>query len=114
MNQSIPHLNQKGLYDYCRRPKHVYYLYVSQWTSKPAVYIMSHTWTEPQGASGEPKNIRVYSNCDHVELSLNGRSFGQKSRPFAWQVVFESGENQLRAVGQKGVDQVIDSMTVRY
>lgn len=39
---------------------------------------------------------------------------GQKSRPFAWQVVFESGENQLRAVGQKGVDQVVDSMTVRY
>ena len=61
MAQTIPHLNQKGLYDYYRRPKDVYYLYVSQWTSKPMVYIVSHTWTERHGEPGrkeEPKGLQ--------------------------------------------------------
>jgi beta-galactosidase len=114
MHQSIPHLNQKGMYDYYRRPKDVYYLYVSRWTSKPMAYIVSHTWRERQGAPGEQKTIKVYSNCDRVEFFLNGRSLGMKAQPFAWPVVLRSGDNELRAVGHKGSEEVVDSMTVRY
>jgi beta-galactosidase len=114
MAQSVPHLNQKGIYDYYRRPKDVYYLYRSEWTSKPMVYIVSHSWTERHGEPGEKKAIKVYSNCDRVELFLNGKSLGAKSRPFVWEVSFESGDNPLRAAGQKGSEQVTDSMVVRY
>jgi beta-galactosidase len=114
LTQSIPHLNQKGMYDYYRRPKDVFYFYASQWTRKPMVYIVSHTWTERQGAPGEKKSIKVYSNCDRVELFLNGESLGVKSQALVWEVGFRSGENQLRAIGRKGVEEVVDSMTVRY
>lgn len=114
MQQSVPHLNQKGIYDYYRRPKDVYYLYQSQWTTQPMVNIVSHTWTERQGKPGEQKSIKVYSNCERVELFLNGKSLGTKSSSFVWPVVLQPGDNQLRAVGRKGSGQVTDSMTVRY
>ncbi len=109
-----PHLNQKGMYDYYRRPKDVFYFYASQWTRKPMVYIVSHTWTERHGAPGEKKSIKLYSNCDRVELFLNGKSLGIKSPATAWEVEFRSGDNQLRAIGRKGAEQAVDSMTVRY
>lgn len=111
---TIPNLNQKGIYDYYRRPKDVFYFFASQWTQKPMVYIVSHTWSERYGQPGEKKSIEVYSNCDRVEFFLNGKSLGPKSQPFVWEVGFQSGDNQLRAVGQKGGEQVVDSMTVRY
>ena len=114
--QTIPHMNQKGIYDYYRRPKDVYYFYVSQWTTKPMVYIVSHTWTERHGLPGEKKTIKVYSNCDSVELFINGKSAGlkEKSDVFVWQAPFDTGDNQLRAVGRKGKEKVEDSVRVRY
>ncbi len=107
-------LNVKGLYDYYRRPKDVFYFFASQWTEKPMVYIVSHTWTERYGEPGEKKSIKLYSNCDRVELFLNGKSLGLKNQPFVWDVAFQSGDNQLRAVGRRGSEQVSDSMAVRY
>ena len=58
--------------------------------------------------------MKVYSNCDQVELLLNGKSLGRRSQPFLWDVVFQANDNQLRAVGRKGAAEVVDSMTVRY
>lgn len=48
------------------------------------------------------ENVEVYSNCEQVELFLNGKSLGQKPRPDddsprAWTVPFVAGT--LRAVG---------------
>lgn len=38
------------------------------------VHIVGHwTWL---GEAGRKRQIRVYSNCDTVELQLNGRSLG--------------------------------------
>jgi beta-galactosidase len=110
----IPYLNEKGVYDFYRQPKDVFYLYASQWTRKPMVYIVSHTWTERFGKPGESKSIKVYSNCDRVELFLNGKSLGVKGQRFVWDVEFQSGDNQLRAVGRNDAEQVVDSMTVKY
>ena len=57
-------------------------------------------WT-PRGGARE-ENVEVYSNCESVELFLNGRSLGAKPRPADdsprnWKVPFEPGT--LRAVG---------------
>jgi beta-galactosidase len=114
--QTIPHMNQKGIYDYYRRPKDVYYFYQSQWTQAPMVYIVSHTWTERQGKPGEAKTIRVYSNCDRVGFFLNEKALGEKraGEPLEWEVVFRPGENELRAVGYKDGQSVIDSMKVTF
>jgi beta-galactosidase len=52
-------------------------------------------WT-PANASAHEENVEVYSNCDEVELLLNGKSLGSKPRvaddaPRTWRVAFESG-----------------------
>jgi beta-galactosidase len=63
-----------GISDMWRLPKNAYFLFQSQWTERPVVHIVGH-WTWP-GQEGKPRQIRVYSNCDTVELLVNGRSLG--------------------------------------
>ena len=52
-------------------------------------------WT-PKNLEPHPENVEVYSNCDQVELFLNGKSLGSKpkdpnDRPRNWMVTFEPG-----------------------
>ena len=63
-----------GISDMWRLPKNAYFFFQSQWTEAPMVHIVGH-WTWPQ-QEGKQRPIRVYSNCEIVELSLNGRSLG--------------------------------------
>jgi len=58
-------------------------------------------WT-PRQLSAHEENVEVYSNCEQVELFLNGRSLGAKARPADdaprnWLMPFEAGT--LKAVG---------------
>ncbi len=62
-----------GLVDMYRIPKHGYYFYKSQ-NSEPMVYV-ANQWTE-----SSPLDVRIYSNCEEVELFLNGASLG-KNKP---------------------------------
>jgi beta-galactosidase len=63
-----------GVADMWRLPKEAYYLFQAEWTEKPMIHIVGH-WTWPEGA-GRTRNVRIYSNCDAVELFLNGKSLG--------------------------------------
>jgi beta-galactosidase len=63
-----------GVSDMWRLPKNGFYFLQSQWTEKPMVHIVGH-WTWP-GQEGHKRQVRVYSNCETVELELNGRSLG--------------------------------------
>jgi beta-galactosidase len=52
-------------------------------------------WT-PKDLSPHDENVEVYSNCESVELTLNGKSLGAKpmngdASPRKWTVPFESG-----------------------
>ena len=52
-------------------------------------------WT-PADVSAHEENVEVYSNCEEVELLLNGKSLGSKPRaaddaPRTWRVGFEPG-----------------------
>jgi beta-galactosidase len=110
--QSIPHLNQKGIFTYDRQPKDVCYFYRSQWTGEPMVYIVSHTWTKrKQGAT----SIKVYSNCDAVDLLLNGKSLGTKSKgeTFLWDVPLGAGDNELRAEATRDGKHIVDALCIR-
>jgi beta-galactosidase len=107
----IPYVNQKGLVDRAGNPKDAYYVYKSYWTTTPKFcYIQSHTWEERSGPTGVARPVRVYSNCDTVELSVNGRSLGKKARDargypahgLVWSVPFEEGKNHLVATGYQG------------
>ncbi|MBR1548249.1 MAG: DUF4982 domain-containing protein, partial [Prevotella sp.] len=68
--------------------------------------MMSELWNRPEGSKA---NIYVYTNCDEVELLLNGKSLGRKQNPTSaklrnqirWgQIDYKSGK--LEAVGYKG------------
>jgi beta-galactosidase len=65
-----------GIVDLCGFPKDRYYLYQSQWADKPMVHILPHwNW---QGFEGREIPVWCYSNCESVELFLNGKSLGEK------------------------------------
>ena len=109
-----------GIVDLAGFPKDRYYLYKSVWTKEPMVHILPHwNWA---GREGQKIPVMAYTNCDEVEVFLNGKSLGRKARGsepvelpvgpnvskdgkfssklrLLWQVAFEPGT--LQAVGYK-------------
>jgi beta-galactosidase len=65
-----------GIADMWRLPKEAYHLFQAEWAEKPMVHIVGH-WTWPEDA-GRNRKVRIYSNCDSVELFLNGQSLGTR------------------------------------
>jgi beta-galactosidase len=119
-----------GVIDLCGFPKDAYYFYQSQWTEKPMIHLFPH-WNLPAGqaswnAKGKVIPVMAYTNCDTVELFLNGKSFGAKAVQFprpgnsgawnrydtppvsvttsdlhlSWDVPYEPGI--LKAIGRRG------------
>lgn len=91
-----------GIVDLCGFPKDRYYLYQSQWTDKPMVHILPHwNW---QGFEGQEIPVLCYSNCESVELFLNGKSLGEKKFSetkdlhLLWMVPYSPGT--LRAIAK--------------
>jgi len=91
-----------GIVDRCGFPKDRYYLYQSQWTGKPMVHILPHwNW---QGFEGKEIPVWCYSNCESVELFLNGKSLGEKKFSetddlhLEWKVPYAPGK--LKAVAK--------------
>lgn len=73
-----------GAVDLANFEKDLYYLYQSQWTTSPMVHILPH-WTHPAMKLGTEIPVWVYSNCDEVELFLNGKSLGKRVPGTRWQ-----------------------------
>jgi beta-galactosidase len=83
-----------GILDTCGFRKDGYYFYQSQWTSQPMVHVFPHwNW---QGHEGQILTVHAYSNCDTVELFLNGRSLGVRGYEFPREGA-EGGWNSLPA-----------------
>ncbi len=79
-----------GIVDLAGFPKDRYYLYQSVWTTKPMVHVLPQwNWA---GREGQDIPVMVYTNCDEVELILNGRSLGRKKR-FSEPVALPAGPN---------------------
>jgi beta-galactosidase len=109
-----------GMVDLAGFPKDRYYLYQSVWSQEPMVHVLPHwNW---EGREGQAIPVMCYSNCEEVELFLNGQSLGRKRRfsepvelpvgpnvseslkfqskyRLLWQVPFAPGT--LRAVGYR-------------
>ena len=113
-----------GVLDTCGFLKDGYFFYQSQWTAKPMLHLFPHwNW---KGSEGSVIPVVCFTNCDTVELFLNGKSLGLKGYEFprmgmeerygnfpprarvlrttadlhlSWDVPYEPGT--LRAVGVK-------------
>lgn len=107
-----PGRNDKGLVTYDRQvKKDAFYWYKANWNPEPMVYITGHTFTNRLSDSVTAK---VYSNCDSVELFLDGASQGVRTSTnciFTWPITLQSGENAVRAVGKKARVSVEDSLS---
>lgn len=69
-----------GVIDSCGFAKDGYYFYQSQWTREPVLHVFPHwNW---QGKEGVFIPVYCYTNCDTVELFINGRSAGVQGYAF--------------------------------
>lgn len=88
-----------GVVDTCGFPKDNFYYYQAWWTNRPVLHLMPH-WNWP-GRKGQPVEVVCYSNCESVELFVNGKSAGWKPMPryghISWTVKYEPGA--ISAVG---------------
>ena len=105
--------SQTGAMDLAGFPKPIYYYWKAAWQSDPQVYI-SPAWDRPRDEVGKDILVRAFSNCDHVELLLNGKSLGVKSVPkdqyVDWKVPYTPGT--LTAQGYRN-GQVSANYTLR-
>ncbi len=69
-----------GAMDITGYPKDAFYFYQSLWTDRPVLHLFPH-WNWP-GREGQVIPVLAYSNCNSVELFLNGRSLGEKRMEF--------------------------------
>jgi beta-galactosidase len=74
LNSPMLHVNPKGYVDVYRVPKYAYYFWQATYATKPMVFILPHFWRSQY--LGQKKDIVVNSNCDKVELLVNGVSKG--------------------------------------
>jgi beta-galactosidase len=79
-----------GIVDLAGFPKDRFYLYQSQWTTAPMVHVLPHwNWA---GHEGQPIPVFAYTNAESVELFLNGKSLGRKTKG-AEKVTIPVGKN---------------------
>ncbi|MGA2279519.1 MAG: beta-galactosidase GalA [Verrucomicrobiota bacterium] len=91
-----------GVMDTCGFPKDNFYYYQSWWTDKPVLHLLPH-WNWP-GKEGEEIEVHALSNCEEIELFLNGQSLGRKTMErnshLTWMVKYAPGV--LSAKGYNG------------
>ena len=124
--------SSSGAIDMCGFPKDSFYFYQSVFSEKPMLHLLPHwNWA---GREGRVIPVLAYTNCDVVELTLNGRSLGAKAREFprpgtkggwntyakpsvnpttadlhlAWDVPYEPGV--LKATGWKNGQKVCEAV----
>ena len=89
-----------GIIDLAGFPKDSYYMYQSEWTSKPVLHLFPH-WNWVPG--DEIDMWCYYNNADEVELFINGQSQGVRKKADShqyhvmWRVVFDPGEVKVVA-----------------
>jgi beta-galactosidase len=88
-----------GIVDLAGFPKDVYYMYQSEWTKKPVLHLFPH-WNWKQG---DTVDVWSYTNCEEVELYLNGVSMGAQKKTndklhLVWRLPYTAGA--IKAIGR--------------
>ncbi|MBR6194766.1 MAG: DUF4982 domain-containing protein [Prevotella sp.] len=101
-----------GIIDLAGFPKDSYYMYQSEWTSAPMLHLFPHwNWLPGQAID----MWAYYNQADEVELFVNGKSQGVRSKDdhtyhVMWRVKYEPGE--VKAVSRKD-GKVVCEQTIR-
>lgn len=70
-----------GYLDNCGFKKDGYWFFKSIWTDDPVLHLAGG-WNYPAEQAGKIVQVNVFTNFDYVELFVNGKSYGVKSREF--------------------------------
>nr|WP_262918340.1 glycoside hydrolase family 2 TIM barrel-domain containing protein [Mucilaginibacter straminoryzae] len=101
--ETMPHINNKGLMTDDRQPKATYYLYQAALKKEAFIKIASESnivGVEDSTGTTCTRQVRVYTNLKGVKLSLNGQDLaGGKAEDFSYTftVPFRPGMNYLEA-----------------
>jgi beta-galactosidase len=87
-----------GIMDTCGFPKDNFYYYQSWWGDQPVLHVFPHwNW---EGRENQPIEVWVHSNCDHVEIFVNGTSAGiqtmTRNGHLVWHVPYHAGVIEAR------------------
>lgn len=88
-----------GIIDLAGMPKDVYYMYQGEWTDRQVCHLFPHwNWLDGQ----QIDLWCYYNNADEVELFINGKSHGVRTKGahdyhVMWRVTFEKGEAKVVA-----------------
>ena len=102
-----------GILDYCGFPKDEAFYLKAWWTDEPVLHVFPH-WNL-QGHEGEVISIWVYSNCDEVELAVNGKRLGRKTMEaggyLSWDAIYRPGKVVATGYrkGRKVMTQVVET-----
>ena len=101
------HDSEFGILDYCGFPKDEAWYLQSWWTEEPTLHIFPH-WNL-QGHEGEEVELWAYSNCDEVELTVNGKKLGRQKMPrnghLKWKATYQPGK--VVAMGYKNGKRIL-------
>jgi beta-galactosidase len=92
-----------GFMDICGFSKDSYYYYKAWWTDQPVLHLFPHwNWA---GKEGQEIPVWVHSNCQEVELFLNGVSQGKQTvKPYThleWKVKYAPGALVAKGLFQR-------------
>ena len=112
------HDSEFGIFDYCGFPKDEAYYLKAWWTQDPVLHIFPH-WNL-QGHEGEEVELWAYSNCDEVELIVNGKKLGRQQMPknghLTWKATYQPGKVVAYGYrnGKRTMTQVIETTKAAY
>lgn len=90
--------SKSGSLDLFLQKKGAFYQNRSLWTEEPMAHIVPH-WNF-KGMEGQEVIVTVYTNCDELELFLNGKSLGRKAIEKyghgEWNVVYAPGALEVK------------------
>lgn len=93
--------SKSGALDLFLQKKGAFYQNKSHWTEEPMAHIVPH-WNF-EGLEGKEIEVVVYTNCDVLELFLNGNSLGKKQIEKyghgEWSIPYEKG--MLEVIGYR-------------
>ena len=99
--------SQHGILDLCGFPKDGFYYCQAWWKDEPVLHVFPH-WNWP-GREGQEISVWAFSNCNEVELFLNGQSQGRKrmerNSHLEWKVKYAPGT--LLARGYKAGKEIL-------
>ena len=112
------HDSEFGIFDYCGFPKDEAYYLKAWWAQEPVLHIFPH-WNL-QGHEGEEVELWAYSNCDEVELIVNGKKLGRQQMPknghLTWKATYQPGKVVAYGYrnGKRTMTQVIETTKAAY